>query len=113
MSYPLDREKWTRLRSAMAEKDLDAVIVRAPDNILYLTNYWTMKGYEIVVFPREGEPTLCVLEPQFREAQHTAWNKDVRSFNFYHPSDPRPPTARSLDMALEVLRKKSLPDASR
>ena len=59
MSYPLDHEKWTRLRRAMAENDLDAVIVRAPDNILYLTNYWTMKGYEIAVFPREGEPTLC------------------------------------------------------
>ncbi len=108
MPYPLDHEKWTRLRRAMSEKDLDAVIVRAPDNILYLTNYWTMKGYEIVVFPREGEPTLVVLEPQFREAQRTAWNKDVRSFNFYHPSDPRPPTARSLDAALEFLREKKL-----
>ncbi len=67
-----------------------------------------MKGYEIAIFPREGEPTLAVLEPQFREAQRTAWNKDVRSFNFYHPSDPRPPTARSLDAALEFLREKKL-----
>jgi len=92
----------------MSDKDLDAVIARAPDNVLYLTNYWTMKGYEIVVFPREGEPMLAVLEPQFREAQRTAWNQDVRMYKFYHPSDPRPPTARSLDVALEFLREKKL-----
>ena len=108
MPYPIDTEKLTRVRRAMGDKNLDALVVRAPDNILYLTNYWTMKGYDIAIFPREGDPTLLVIEPQFHEAQHTAWNKDVRFFRFYHPSDPRPPTARSLDLALEVLREKKL-----
>ncbi|HYL45517.1 MAG TPA: Xaa-Pro peptidase family protein [Candidatus Limnocylindrales bacterium] len=108
MTFSLDRDKWTRVRQMMEKHDLSAVVVRAPDNILYLTNYWTMKGYDIAIFPREGDPTLLVIEPQFREGQRTAWNKDVRYFNFYHPSDPRPPTARSLDMALEVLRERKL-----
>ena len=57
----------------MAAQDLDALVVRSPDNILYLTNYWSMKGYDIAIFPREGDPTLLVIEPQFREAQRTAW----------------------------------------
>ena len=35
---------------------LDALVVRAPDNVLYLTNFWGMKGYDAVVFPREGDP---------------------------------------------------------
>lgn len=108
MPFPVDTEKLTRVRRAMDAKNLDALVVRAPDNILYLTNYWTMKGYDIAIFPREGDPTLLVIEPQFHEAQRTAWNKDVRFFRFYHPSDPRPPTARSLDLALEVLREKHL-----
>jgi len=108
MPFPVDTEKLTRVRRAMDAKNLDALVVRAPDNILYLTNYWTMKGYDIAIFPREGDPTLLVIEPQFHEAQRTAWNKDVRFFRFYHPSDPRPPTARSLDLALEVLREKQL-----
>jgi Xaa-Pro aminopeptidase len=106
MPYPIDQEKWTRIRRAMAEKDLDALVVRAPDNVLYLTNYWTMKGYDIAIFPREGDPILIVVEPQFQEAQRTAWNKDVRYFKFYHPTDSRPPTSRALDMCLEVLRDK-------
>lgn len=108
MGYPLDQEKWTRVRQMLAERDLDAVVVRAPDNILYLTNYWTMKGYDIAIFPREGEPTLLVIEPQYQEAQRTAWNKDVGYFRFYHPQDPRPPMSRSLDLCLEVLRERKL-----
>ncbi len=108
MSYPLDQEKWNRVRDMMAAHDLDALVVRAPDNILYLTNYWTMKGYDIAIFPREGDPTLIVVEPQFREAQRTAWNQDVRFFRFYHPTDPRPPMFRSLEQCLDVLREKKL-----
>jgi Xaa-Pro dipeptidase len=108
MSYPLDQEKWDRVRRMLAEKDLDAVVVRAPDNILYLTNYWTMKGYDIAIFPREGDPTLIVVEPQFREAQRTAWNEDVRCFRFYDPKDPHPPMIRSLEQCLDVLRERKL-----
>lgn len=110
MSHPSDQKKLDRVRQLMKQKGLSALVVRAPDNILYLTDYWCMKGYEIAVFPCEGEATLVVIEPQFREAQRTAWTKDVRPFKFYHPADPRPPTARSLDLCLEVLRERGLTD---
>ena len=108
MAYAVDQEKWQRVRQIMARNDLDAVVVRAPDNVLYLTNYWTMKGYDLAIFPREGDPTLLVIEPQFREAQRTAWNKDVRFFPFYHSKDPRPPMIRAVEMAVEVLRERKL-----
>jgi Xaa-Pro dipeptidase len=108
MGYAIDQEKWQRVRQMMERHDLDAVVVRAPDNVLYLTNYWTMKGYDLAIFPREGDPTLLVIEPQFREAQRTAWNKDVRFFLFYHPKDPRPPMIRAVEMAVEVLHERKL-----
>src|SRR5207245_8922106 len=87
----LDNENWPTRRRMMGPHNLEALVARAPDNILYLTIYWTMKGYDLVIFPRDGDPTLLVIEPQFREAQRTAWNKDVRYFKFYHSKDPRPP----------------------
>jgi Xaa-Pro dipeptidase len=108
MPYPLDQEKWQRVRRMMAGHDLDAIVLRAPDNVLYLTNYWTMKGYDILIFPREGDPTLLVIEPQFREAQRTAWNRDLRFFRFYDPADPRPPMVRAAEMAVDVLRQRKL-----
>jgi Xaa-Pro aminopeptidase len=108
MGYALDQLKWNRVRQALVRHGLDALVVRAPDNVLYLTNYWTMKGYDLAIFPRESEPILLVIEPQFREAQRTAWNKDVRFFPFYHPKDPRPPMIRAVEMAVEVLRERKL-----
>ena len=92
----------------MKEYDLDVLVVRAPDNIVYLTNYWCMKGYDIAIFPREGEPTLIALEPQEEDARRTSWTQDIRFFKGYHPSDPRPPGMRSLDIAVQVLKERDL-----
>ena len=64
MPYPIDRTKLDRVRELMKRDNLDVLVVRAPDNIVYLTNYWCMKGYDVAVFPREGEPTLIAIEPQ-------------------------------------------------
>jgi Xaa-Pro aminopeptidase len=99
-----DDAKLERVRALMADQALDALIVRAPDNVLYLTNFWGMKGYEAVVFPREGEPTLIALEPSADDAARTAWTEEVRFFAGYHPSDPRPPALRALDLAREASR---------
>ena len=102
MSWPRDDAKLERVRAVMAEEDLDALVVRAPDNVLYLSNFWSMKGYDAVVFPREGEPTLICLEASADDAARTAWTDDIRLFRGYDERDPRPPTARAIDVASKV-----------
>jgi Xaa-Pro aminopeptidase len=102
MSWPRDDAKLDRVRALMDEHELDALIVRAPDNVLYLTNFWGMKGYDACVFPREGEPMLVCLEASEEDAARTAWTQDVRLFKGYDDRDPRPPTARVLDVAREA-----------
>ena len=102
MSWTRDDAKLDRVRSLMAEEDLDALVVRAPDNVLYLSNFWGMKGYDAVVFPREGEPTLICLEASAEDAARTAWTDDVRFFRGYDERDPRPPQARALEAAVEA-----------
>jgi Xaa-Pro aminopeptidase len=104
VSWPRDDAKLERVRALMAEEDLDALVVRAPDNVLYLSNFWGMKGYDAVVFPREGEGTLVCLEASADDAQRTAWATDVRLFAGYAEEDPRPPTARTLECALEAAK---------
>ena len=105
MSWPRDDAKLDRVRALMADHELDALVVRAPDNVLYLTNFWGMKGYDAVVFPREGEPTLICLEASEEDAARTAWTSDVRLFAGYDPSDPRPPGLRALELADEASRR--------
>ncbi len=99
MAWPRDDAKLERVRALMGEHGLDALVVRAPDNVLYLTNFWGMKGYDACVFPREGEPVLICLEASAEDAGRTAWTGDVRFFRGYDPADPRPPTARVLELA--------------
>jgi len=99
VSWARDDAKLGRVRALMAERGLDALVVRAPDNVLYLTNFWGMKGYDACVFPREGDPTLICLEASEEDAVHTAWTEDVLLFQGYDASDPRPPTARVLELA--------------
>jgi Xaa-Pro aminopeptidase len=110
VAWPKDEAKLNRVRALMKEQDVTALVVRAPDNVLYLTNYWCMKGYDAVVFPQEGEPTLIVLEPQQNDAERNSWTKDLRFFKGYDERDPRPPQFRAFDLALQVLKERSLTD---
>ncbi len=100
MAWPRDEAKLERVRSLLVDAQLDALVVRAPDNVLYLTNFWGMKGYDACVFPREGEPVLICLEASAEDAERTAWTADVRFFRGYDEADPRPPIARTLDAAV-------------
>jgi Xaa-Pro dipeptidase len=103
-TWPRDEAKLDRVRALMAEEGLDTLVVRAPDNVLYLTNFWGMKGYDACVFPREGEPVLICLEASAEDAERTAWTKEVRFVRGYDERDPRPPLARTLDAAVEAAR---------
>jgi Xaa-Pro aminopeptidase len=98
---PWPRTTRSSTASADGRQGLDALVVRAPDNVL-TSNFWGMKGYDVCVFPREGEPTLVCLEASEEDARHTAWTSDVRLFAGYDPSDPRPPLLRALDVAREA-----------
>ncbi|MGH9293082.1 MAG: M24 family metallopeptidase, partial [Acidimicrobiales bacterium] len=103
-----DTARLERVRALMRDEDLDALVVRSPDNLVYLTNYWCMKGYDLAVFPVEGAPTLVVVAPQLEDAARTAWTADIRTYPHYDPADARPPAERALSACLEVLSARGL-----
>jgi Xaa-Pro aminopeptidase len=105
MPWPRDDAKLERVRGLMAEQGLDAIVARAPDNVLYLTGFWGMKGWDAVVFPREGEPTLFCVEASADDAARNAWTSDVRLVAGYLPDDPRPPVGRTLEVAAARARE--------
>ncbi|MFL5944917.1 MAG: aminopeptidase P family N-terminal domain-containing protein, partial [Gaiellaceae bacterium] len=102
MAWSRDDAKLARVRTLMAEQELDALVVRAPDNVLYLTNFWGMKGFDAAVFPREGDPILITIEPSAQDAAEMAWTEDVRFVPGYDATDPRPPALRALEVARDV-----------
>src|SRR5947209_13402006 len=110
MAWPVDHGKLDRVRALMKDQDVSALVVRAPDNMLYLTNYWGMKGYDAAIFPREGEPVLFALEPQQEDAERMSWTRDIRLFAGYDARDPRPPQMRCYDQVVAVLKQLGLTD---
>src|SRR6266571_4984840 len=104
MTWARDEAKLDRVRGLMDEEGLDALVVRAPDNVLYLTNFWGMKGYDAAVFPRDGPPVLITIEPSAADAAATAWTTGVVLVPGYDPDDPRPPLSRTLDAVQEASR---------
>jgi Xaa-Pro aminopeptidase len=97
-----DDAKLDRVRSLMEDDGLDALVVRAPDNVLYLTNFWSMKGYDACVFPRDGEPVLVCLEASAEDAARNAWTESVRYVRGYDAGDPRPVLSRTLDACVDA-----------
>lgn len=108
MGWPVDEVRLQRVRRAMEEADLDAMVVRAPDNIHYLTNYWPMKAWEIAIFLPEGPPVLLAVEPQEPEVRRTAWTDDIVFFKGFNPDDARPSFLRALEKAIGVLTERGL-----
>jgi Xaa-Pro dipeptidase len=105
VAWPRDDVKLERVRALMTERNLDVLVVRAPDNVLYLTNFWSMKGYDACVFPRSGDPVLICFEASAEDAARTAWTDDVRLVRGYDEHDPRPPLLRTLDLATASARE--------
>jgi Xaa-Pro dipeptidase len=105
VTWARDDAKLDRVRALMDAAGLDAIVARAPDNVLYLTNFWGMKGWDAVVFPRDGEPTLFCVEASAEDAARTAWTNDVRIVDGYLADDPRPPVVRTLERVAELARE--------
>src|SRR3954452_4121430 len=71
-----------RMRHAMEAARLDALVLRLPENVLLLSGYWPMLGMTTLLFPREGEPSLCIPEYYSGEAAPAIWGGHVHWFRF-------------------------------
>ena len=71
-----------RVRGAMAEAGMDALLVRHPDNVLYLSGYQTfaVQNAETLILPAEGDPLLVVPAPELGTALLHTWLD--RAFGF-------------------------------
>jgi Xaa-Pro dipeptidase len=66
-------ERLDRMRNAMQRDRLDALILRLPENVLFLSGFWPMIGATVLVFPAEGE-SFCILPDCYQnEASLSLW----------------------------------------
>ncbi len=72
-----------KVQAGIAGQDLDALVVTAPENICYLSGFWT-PGYHVfqaLVVPRAGEPFLVIRNIEADGVADKSWLAK------YHPID--------------------------
>ena len=80
--------RYESIQSSMAEFDLDAILLRSPENITYFSGYETpgYYKYHCIVVPRVGEPVLLVRDFEWINSPEFAWTTHiVKVFDHDHP----------------------------
>ena len=79
--------RWSRARAAMAERELDALLVSGEENFQYftgstgtLTLHYSCTRPAVLVFPREGEPTAVAGEMLIQSLAMTTPLRDLRGY---------------------------------
>jgi len=99
LEFPLEEYKM-RLRRAqeeMKKHGLPLLLLHQPENILYLSGFYTSTGffsYHALAVPSEGDPVLIVRDMEVPAAEALSW---VRTFTVY--SDAADPVPVWLDAA--------------
>ena len=76
------------IQSAMVQAGLDALLIRGPENITYLSGYETpgYYKYHCIVVPKDGEPVFLVRDFEWINTPEFAWStKFVKVFDWDHP----------------------------
>jgi Xaa-Pro dipeptidase len=76
------------IQDAMARMDLDALLVRGPENITYVIGYETpgYYKYHCVVIPRNGEPIFLVRDFEWLNTPEFAWSGRIaKVYDWDHP----------------------------
>lgn len=94
-----------KVRERMQERELDALLVHHPLNVLYLTGYQSINMYdsECFILPLEGDPVLLVPERELGGALLYTWVESPRIFlrTEYPDTTFRQPMQATVDALVE------------
>jgi Xaa-Pro dipeptidase len=89
MARVRDEERHERVRRALQEARLDALVCRLTEHVVLLTGYCPNIGGSMVVFPAEGEPVLLMPRIE-RDLAERGWVDDRRLYDTWQNRYPSP-----------------------
>lgn len=95
-----DQVKMDRVRQAMQRTALDALLLRVPENVVYLSDAWCAQGLSYLIFPLEKEPIL--IHPMSEDPTPT-WVSDVREYSSETQNQLRDPLQVAADSVRQAL----------
>ncbi|NLO99090.1 MAG: aminopeptidase P family protein [Clostridiaceae bacterium] len=94
-----------RLKDKMREYNVDYLILRLPENVLYSTGYWPIFGASMAVVPYDGEPTIFYIEGEDDFAEES-WVEDLRSYVYFGMEEMINPNRNFSRMLKELWKEK-------
>jgi len=77
-----DQIKINRVREAMRNEGFDVLLLRIPENVVYISDAWCGQGLTYLVFPLEKDPILIY---PASEVPPCTWVSDVREYSTETP----------------------------
>jgi Xaa-Pro dipeptidase len=91
----------------MEKQEYDALVLRLPENVTYVSGYWPLGGISFVVLPKDSEPTF--VSHNFEPRPET-WISDVRSYVCESLQEVTDPVANSSKLVSQILKEKGIKD---
>ncbi len=105
MDFPLEeyRERLLKTQAEMQRIGLPVMVLHQPENILYLTGFYTTGyfSYHAIVVPAEGDPVLLLRDVELPAARSSSWVG--QHFIYKDEPDPVPAWMDTTRRALEEL----------
>ncbi len=97
-----DKAKYLRIRQMMKTADLDALLVKLPENVLYFSNWWPITGWGFALIFAEGNSLLFVPDTESLFAQR----RIIQEMHEYEPNGNQGVISqlKSLDYASKKLK---------
>jgi Xaa-Pro aminopeptidase len=93
-----DQVKVNRVREAIRQEGLVALVLRIPENVTYLSGAWCGRGLSYLIFPTEKDP---VLVHPVGETLPPTWISDIRFYKW----ETYEHLGSSLDLGTEIVLK--------
>jgi Xaa-Pro aminopeptidase len=92
----IDNQRIERLKLGLEEANLDAMILRLPENIVMSSGVWPMSGFSYAVVTAKDGPAALIAPSSEDEEMDDCWSHDTRFFTWPRLNMPDP---------LEVIRQ--------
>ena len=106
-------ERLARTRAAMAEQELDLLIVSDPSNMAWLTGYdgWSFYVHQCVLVSHEGEPVWYGRLQDANGARRTAYLQDDNILSYPDPTMCNPPDHHPMDLLAAIIESRGFDKA--
>lgn len=86
----IDKQRVQRLKTALEQAELDAMILRLPENIVMSFGVWPMVGFSYAIFTAKDGPVALIAPSCEDEEMGDCWADDTRFFTWPRLNMPDP-----------------------